>query len=189
MTMKFASRALRPLTILAVLCVLHETAAFAGDASPVSAVWETYRSPDGRFSVRFPGRPRIIPLSRATIMGTIHGSRHRVEFGDAQVSVSLMDLPAIATFILPASSILDQARSGIVEEGDGRLDATHDLLHQGYPARAFRYETSEPAVRFEEALLVLVGSRLYIVIASRPSPARTDGSFDDLFLSFEVWQD
>lgn len=195
--MDTALRALRPqilYALTALLCALPATPVRAEEtvarhSSPGPAVWETYRSPEGRFSVRIPGRPRIIPLRRSTILGPIYGSKHRVDFGDFHVSVSLMDLPAIATFILPSSSILDQARKGIVDEEDGRLDSTHDLIHQGYPARAFRYEIPQPEARSEEVLLILVESRLYIVIASRPAPAPQDELFANLFQTFQVWRD
>jgi hypothetical protein len=174
--------------LVALLCALLGTSVSAAEAMPSDpAVWETYRSPEGRFSVRIPERPQLIPLSRPTIMGPIYGSKYKVEMGESHVSVSFMDLPAIAIFVLPSSSILNKARTGIVEELDGKLGSSHDLIHQGYPARAFRYAVSDPEARSEEVLLVLVDSRLYIIIASRPMPAQPDDLFANLFQTFQVW--
>ncbi|HEY5656944.1 MAG TPA: hypothetical protein VIY27_04070 [Myxococcota bacterium] len=184
------SRALWLLVASALVCA----AARAGDldaagrgrlASPGIA----FSPPGGHFSVRLPVEPAAAATStRRTLLGAIAETTYRVEVGDRRFALELRDLPAVAVFLLPSGTILDRARDGLREAVGGRLLDAREAPHRGHPAREIVYEIPGEPLRVERALLVLVGGRLYIALATWPAAADAGPAVDRLFESFEVWE-
>jgi hypothetical protein len=59
---------------------------------------------------------------------------------------------------------------------------------QGYPAREVSFWVRAEQNLAGDALLVLVGSRLYVLVALGPQAERDASARDRFFRSFEVWR-
>jgi hypothetical protein len=59
---------------------------------------------------------------------------------------------------------------------------------QGYPAREVSFRVPAEQDLAGDALLVLVGRRLYVVVALGPQAERDASARDRFFRSFEVWE-
>jgi hypothetical protein len=177
-----------------ILCVASLWVCSAAPARPLEVAEPAqpasreiaFSPPDGRFSASFPAEPVVSTATRRTFLGAVVATRYAVETGDITVAVELHDLPRMARFLLPADAILGRARDRLVEDVGGRVVAAADALRGGFPARQVTYELERP-VRVEEALLVLVERRLYIVLATWPSGSAVPPAAQRLFESFEVW--
>ncbi len=146
-----------------------------------------FSPPEGRFRVVFPAEPVVSTASRRTFLGAVVETRYAVEIGDTSVAVELHDLPPLARLLLPAGAILGRARDRLVEGAGRRAVAARDAPHLGFPAREVTYDLSEQPARVEKALLVLVGSRLYIALATWPRASAIHSAAERLFETFEVW--
>jgi len=143
------------------------------DGDPVvseASVWRPFRSPEGRFSILFPGAPVVTSSERGTILGPVRGKRYAVEMGGTRVTVAFHDLPRIAIFLLTSGAILDRARESFLEDVGGRMIDSRSTTHDGFPAREVHYTRPDPASPEERALFVLVEGRLYLAIATEPGP-------------------
>jgi len=134
--------------------------------TPDLPAWPVFDSPEGRFRVSAPGAPVLTTSTQATFLGPIHQARYAFELAEGQVVVEHHDLPRIATLLLPAGAILGRAQSSLLEDVGGRLLESREVSQQGHPAREIHYEISGPPSLRERALLILVGNRLYLVIAT-----------------------
>lgn len=185
---RLLSRALTLLVASACLCA----GAQARDLDSVDRSWlaspgVAFSPPGGHFSVRVPVEPVTTTSSRRTLLGAISETIYAVEIADRRLAVELRDLPPVAVFLLPGGTILDRARDGLLEAVGGRLVDARETPHRGHPARELTYEIPEEPLRIERALLVLVGRRLYIALATWSAAAGSDPAADRLFETFEVW--
>lgn len=155
---------------------------------PLASREIAFSPPGGRFSVHVPAEPVVSAKTWQTLLGAVVETRYAVEIGDTSVAVELYDLPRLAAFLLPASAILGRARDRLVEGTGGRVVATRDAPHRGFPAREVTYEIAEQPIRVEKALLVLVEHRLYIALATCPRALAAHPAAERLFETFDVWQ-
>ena len=61
------------------------------------------------------------------------------------------------------------------------------VSRQGYPAREVSFRVRAEQGLAGDALLVLVGRRLYVLVTLGPQAEREASALDRFFRSFEVW--
>jgi hypothetical protein len=169
------------------ILIFSMTVAFvaAGMAEPE---WPQFRSERGRFAVKLPGSPEEIRGRRATLGGFVHWAEYIAKRGATEFRVEYHDLPWLATFLLSTDGLLDRARDGLVSEEHGHELSSGVASVQGHPAREVSFRIPAEQDLSGDALLVLVGERLYVVVAMGPQTQRDVSALDVFFRSFEVWE-
>jgi hypothetical protein len=151
-------------------------------------VWSTFESEAGRFHVELPAAPEVHTETSSTFFGAVSHTKYTLRVGDALVAVETHDFPALATSLFSSASILEQTRSGVLEDMQARQLEAHALTLQDMPALDFTYEVPGAPPRIERALAVLVRNRIYLVTGMAE---RSPGSHPEIrrFLeSFRFWQ-
>jgi hypothetical protein len=170
--------------LLAAASLLSMAVAAAG-ADPD---WLRFRSERGRFAVELPASPEEVRGRRATLGGSVHWTEYRAQAGATGFRVEHHDLPWLAKFLLSAPALLNRATDGLVEEEDGQELSRAAVSVQGYPAREVSFRVRAEQELAGDGLLVLVGGRLYVVVALGPQAERDAATLDRFFRSFEVWE-
>ncbi|MEM7412100.1 MAG: hypothetical protein AAF430_17870, partial [Myxococcota bacterium] len=158
-------------------------------ALPANAGWRVFASQAGRFEVEFPEHPKLRERERGTPLGAVRETKHIVDLADeTHVAIEVHDMPWLATRLVPSRSILDQVRSGILEDSSAVELQSQESVHQGEPAIDFTFRL--PNLRVERALAILVDSRLY-VLTGRAADAPPDDHPTILrfFDSFRFWRE
>ena len=170
--------------LLAAALALSMTAAAA---SP-ELEWIPFRSERGRFAVELPGSPEEIRDTRATLGGTVRRTEYLARRGATELRVEHHDLPWLATFLLTSDALLERSKNGLVSEEHGLELSSAGVLVQGYPAREVSFRVPAGQDLAGDALLVLVGRRLYVLVSLGPQAQRDATTLDRFFRSFEVWE-
>lgn len=170
--------------LLAAASVLSMAVTAAG-ANPE---WLRFRSERGRFAVELPGSPEEVRGRRTTLGGAVHWAEYRAQDGATEFRVEHHDLPWLAKFLLSTQALLKRATDGLVEEENGQELSSAAASVQGYPAREVSFRVRAEQELAGDGLLVLVGGRLYVVVALGPQAERDAASLDRFFASFEVWE-
>ena len=170
--------------------VVAAVSGIAAADEPGAASWTHFRSDEGRFEVTLPRSPVRETISRDTWLGAVTESKYSAERDGTVFAVEHHDLPRAAATLVPAGAILRRARNGILADEDGRELAWKDCTLAGREARELTYEVPGDPPYVEKLVLLLVGSRLYIVGAgsSETDPRDHHTAFFDSFhlLSPEV---
>jgi hypothetical protein len=131
-----------------------------------------YLSPDGRFSVCFPGVPKESDLPYdIKVDSTVS---HAVEY-DSDVthySVTYIDYPAESVPPDAVKQLLDNARDGglaRIAKADPRIIAESDITVQGYPGKHLQIELKGDAVLRQRILVA--GNRMYVFGVGTPKGA------------------
>ncbi len=156
-------------------------------ASAAERAWEPFRSEAGRFAVRLPAPPEQSRTSHGTLAGRVESAEFRVEAGAIELRVELHDVPAVASFLLSDGALLARAQHDLLTDERALEHRDFAATFQGHPAREVRYRLADGEGRDGRALLVLVGSRLYIAAALHPPGAASAPAVERFFDSFEVW--
>jgi len=173
-----------------VFCLLAVPLWLAPPALHAEGVaWRPYESPSGRFRVLLPASP--LPTSGVfeTRAGSIRELGVEVETAGLSLKIEHHDLPRLACLFLSDERILDFAASGLLDDRHGRLESAEPALVQGHPGRTLRYSRTDLGNRLEQARLVLVGNRLYIVLARADNASDSRAQIARFFNSFEIWED
>jgi hypothetical protein len=146
-------------------------------------------SSEGRFRAALPSRlPRPERRSRPTLLGTVHEVHYVLAWGEGRVSLEFYDLPRLATLIVPAGLLLEQAADGVVADMRARELERISLERQAHPARLVTYVLPGEPGAVERALIVLAGSRLYMVVVTSPPGAGLEPELDRIVDSFEIFE-
>jgi hypothetical protein len=170
------------------LLVAASAVSMAVVAGAAELEWLHFRSERGRFAVQLPESPEEIPDTRITLGGTVRWTEYRAGLGATEFRVEHHDLPWLAKFLLSGDSLLKRAKNGLVEEEHGHELSSAVVSVQGYPACEVSFRVLAEQDLGGDALLVLVGSRLYVVVALGPQVERDDSARERFFRSFEVWE-
>jgi hypothetical protein len=138
--------------------------------------------------VQLPGSPEEIRDTRATLGGTVRWTEYRARRGATELRVEHHDLPWLATLLLSGDALLKRAKNGLVEEEHGLELSSAGVSVQGYPAREVSFRVRAEQDLTGDALLVLVGRRLYVLVSLGPRAQRDASALDRFFRSFEVWE-
>jgi hypothetical protein len=98
------------------------------------------------------------------------------------------DLPWLAEFLLSGDALLKRAKDGLVSEEHGLELSSAAVSVQGYPAREVSFRVRAEEDLAGDALLVLVGRRLYVLVTLGPKAQRDASALERFFRSFEVWE-
>ena len=118
--------------------------------------WIRFEDPNGRFEVRFPGRPT--ETQAKTPRGEIHRSAEsRLPDGTSFVAM-YADLPPRS---IPVAEFFDDISERLAKAAGGtrRTWAIHNGRLQGYPAREFEFDRKDG--RVTAGAVFLVGDRFY----------------------------
>ncbi len=113
---------------------------------------------------------------------------YEVEGGRFRQRVEFHDIPRLATMVLPPESLLDQARTGVLEDNDARGATAQPISVRGHPGLALRYQPGGQPGTVEEARLYLVGSRLFVAFARSDESRPLREAAERFLASFDAWE-
>ncbi len=152
--------------------------------APVSA--ETFASKEGRFTVSILAKPTMAKTSvQAGAQSMVMYSYSAVVEGGS-LAIVYSDLPAGVPPADRIDNILDGAANGIVTNTNGSLVKSDKTEVAGCPARDLLWtvKTTNAEIR-GRASLILVGDRMYQVLAVGSGPFATSQPILDFFNSFK----
>ena len=150
--------------------------------------WIAFRSERGRFAVELPGSPEEIRDTRATLGGGVHWTEYRTVRDATELRVEHHDLPWLAKFLLSRDALLKRAKHDLVAEEHGLELSSAVASVQGYPAREVSFQVRADPDLAGDAIFVLVGRRLYVLVVLGPQAERDASVLDRFFASFEIWE-
>jgi hypothetical protein len=146
----------------AALLILVMAVAFGcGQKAPPG--WTAYNSPEGRYSVFFPGKPEL-----STNQSPAHTGETLTEYfaictdpdagGDVVYNVTYFDLAPQMAYSF------DEARDGYVKAVNGTLQSEKNIQFSGYPGRELKATTNSSGKDFNLVTrIILVEKRVYMV--------------------------
>jgi hypothetical protein len=131
--------------------------------------WQRIASTAGGFSVAMPATPTAQTERVETAYGVVVVDALSATVGDMFYAVAWSDYPPETRRARPGR-LLDEVRDRARRRGNGRVVAERSFTFAGYPGRDVEIE-SHPVpdvTMLSRARLILVGTRLYQVIAAGP---------------------
>jgi hypothetical protein len=155
--------------------------ALAQAPSP-AAEWRMFESADGRFKVLFPGAPVVKREKFRSGIGDIASTRHTAGDAEATYDVTYNDYPKERVAKLPAATLLESARDGLVLRAKGHLNSDRPVTLGKVPGREIEIMGEDGTVY--RIRLLLAGTRMYQLTALARVPARPQEK--KLFDSFQL---
>ncbi len=152
------------------------TVAFVLTAGVSVADDKDFTSKTGKFSARFPGKPKEQDIAAAGASG----KSVTLEVNGNTYSVTYADLPAAAAAVLNMPELLDQVldgtRDAAVTQMKGKLLDSSKIKLDGNAGREFKVELPEKKVM--QNRMYLVGTRVYqvMVVGSKDFVAGDDAA-------------
>ncbi len=154
-------------------------------AAPAQEAWVQVAPSDGGFTVLAP--PNVKPAAKdmSTPLGKLTFRAYYSGQGDIAFVVLYTDYPAGSLRKYTASQILTSARNTAVAQVFAKVQSDKAVTFKGYPARDLLMSaTNRDAVI--RCRMVLVGRRLYEVMAAWPTKMAKDPSVDRFLSSFRI---
>lgn len=144
-----------------------------------------FTSAEGKFKVEFPDNPNPVTGTddRGTV--TVNGSREQTQ---ERFAVKVFDLPAKYRGLPPDEALEQLALAELKAEG-GRERTHHEVVkHDGFPAYDVTDADQVPGFQRRNTLVrcVLVGNRVYAVVAQGPNMQPQAWWVRKFFVSFEI---
>lgn len=160
-----------------ILLVLLMPAGFAFSQEPITKLpqtsspeanptnWKTFESAEGRFSIQFPGTPKVgtEPLDSAGQV-VLHKSSLTTK---AEYGVIYADYPMKIEGAAAAKQILDDGAKGAVAGVSSELLSISEISLSGNPGRALKERMKDGAIM--QMRMFLVGQRLYQIAITMPT--------------------
>ena len=129
-----------------------------------STNWKTFESAEGRFSIQFPGTPKVgtEPLNSVNQV-VLHKSSLTTK---AEYGVIYADYPMKIEGAAAAKQILDDGAKGAVAGVSSELLSISEISLSGNPGRALKERMKDGAIM--QARMFLVGQRLYQIAITLP---------------------
>ena len=133
------------------------------------AAWPETRSPEGRFSAKFPAAPQRTTKPMRTALGNLSAHLFLVDQkGEPFYAIAYVDYPKDRMQGKPTEELLDKARDSAVANVGGKLVSESKITLAGFPGREVRVEK----IRGDMVLvcrLFLADDRLYqaLVVVGR----------------------
>ncbi len=146
-----------------------------------------FRSPDGRFSLRFPTKPRLDRQLLETPNGTIELVTIACDYSVVKAYwASYSEYPSSYISTRAPDEILDEARETVVRKLGERTIFTvlADTTRQGQPAQRFRARDGHFHAEYE---LVLAGNRLYQLGVLRDGAYPPKVDVEAFLAGFRLW--
>lgn len=144
-----------------------------------------YESKDGKYAVAFPGVPSV----ESKKAGELTLSTASAEAKGVAYMVIHSDLPAETVKASKAEDILENGEKGLVDNFKAKVTKSQSTTFskEKYPARNVTAEVKVDATTLQLRLrIVLVGNRVYQVLAIGSPDAVSGAAADKFFESFEV---
>ncbi len=137
--------------------------------------WKLYRSPEGRYTVLFPGIPAERRGTVKTTVGPLEWIDRTVSLGDSwEYRVSESPVPEVLVQRFDAriaATAFENAKRGFLLKLKGSLTAEHEVALSGHAGREWRCVVPATALREELVVIVrtyLIGSYYTTVVYEAP---------------------
>ncbi|PWT93883.1 MAG: hypothetical protein C5B55_03670 [Blastocatellia bacterium] len=128
--------------------------------------WKKYSSNEGRFSVDFPGTPKLSTEEAGTPSGKFTVNKCNVTTL-AEYGVIYTDFPTKIDGSEAANAVLDNGAKAAVSRVKSKLLSITEINVGGYPGRLLKEEMRDGSIMY--AKMILAGQRLYQVAVTMPS--------------------
>ncbi|MGH0032568.1 MAG: hypothetical protein ACQGVC_22480 [Myxococcota bacterium] len=149
-------------TLIGIMVLVAAGGAQAEDA------WSKFASEEGRFSVEVPSPPVKSQLEQKSFIGTVTSYILTSESGKDRYTVDYSDIPHFALHFAGPDTIYEHAKGALLKKTFGKAVSYDDATVGGHAGKQLVYDTppkeGHPEMR-GDAVLVLVGTRLYVVDA------------------------
>jgi hypothetical protein len=141
-------------------------AGLAGSAAAEDPAWASFTSKDGRFSVEVPSQPVQTETQQKSFVGTVTNHIFTATSGHDTFTVDYSDIPHFALHFAGPDTIYEHAKGALLQQTYGKQTAYSDVPVSGVQGKRLVYDTpaapDHPEMR-GDAILVLVGTRLYVI--------------------------
>ena len=151
-----------------VLCGLAPVAIMAllGSEAWGEQAWATVTSKEGRFSIEMPGQPAKTETHQKSFVGTVTNHIFTAESGKDTFTLDYSDIPHFALEFAGSDTIYEHAKGALLKQTFGKATSYADVTVSGTKGKRLIYDTppvpGHPEMR-GDAILVLVGTRLYVI--------------------------
>lgn len=128
--------------------------------------WTTFTSQEGRFSVAVPAEPVKTETHQKSFIGEVTNHIFTTESGTDTFTVDYSDIPHFALDFAGADTIYEHAKGALLKKTFGKPTSYEDLTVSGERGKRLVYDTPSVPDHAEmrgDAVLVLVGTRLYVI--------------------------
>jgi hypothetical protein len=156
-----------------------------GEQGAQASVWKEFVSQEGQYSVWMPGKPKSETQPVSTPVGVIQLHLVALDTPDMAFIVGYSDYPEYLVRSGDPDQMLSGARDGAVANVGGKLIGERQIRYQGYPGREIWIEAPiEDQIGLAHARVVLVGARLYQVLAAGPKTGFPSNTAEQFLNSF-----
>src|SRR3989338_5066547 len=145
----------------------------------------SFDSPQGGFSIHFPGQPKLSVSQDQTSAGAITEYTYTDSTKSLQLTANYQDVPGIADFF--ANHALEDAKKGLLQDMNATLLKARMVQLGDFPGLQIAFDAAAtetfPAA-YGEAHFYLVRKRLYVLVALAPKDKpdmQNIGNFLDSF--------
>jgi hypothetical protein len=124
--------------------------------------WQPFKSPEGRFSVLFPGRPKIVTQEQSTGEGKMVSHRFQLASPHAVYEVSFVEFPFKVDAPEKAKGMLDAVREDVLASDKGELLSEAEMVIEGHAGRGMIW-IAENGSRYQ-AKYFLSNNRIYSLL-------------------------
>jgi hypothetical protein len=180
----------RPIAACATLACLA-LAAVTGPLAPEARAqqeWVTFTSEDGRFSVTVPVHPVKTETHQKSFIGEVTNHIFTSESEPDSFTVDYSDIPHFALDFAGTDTVYEHAKGALLKKTYGKPTTYEDTKVGGHEAKRLVYDTPTKPGHVEmrgDAVLVLVGDRLYVIDAVVPE-AQADVKSERFLSSIEI---
>lgn len=142
--------------------VTKQPSSSAPEANPTN--WQTFESAEGRFSIQFPGTPKVgIEPTDPAGQVVLHKASLTTK---AEYGVIYADYPMKIEGTAAAKQVLDDGAKGAVNAVSSELLSISEISLSGNPGRTLKERMKDGAIM--QARMFLVGQRLYQIAVTVP---------------------
>ncbi len=151
---------------------------------------QEYMSPEGRYRVQFPGKPKVADRTEQTPLGPIINKVATTkDWSQTERTVAYADFPGGLIHLGNKDRMLDGACQGFATGSNLVIQSKMPIAKNGHPGREVAFETQEghPAGKLTgRTRIYLVGARLYQLTVAGPRGRITPETMESFLDSFEL---
>jgi len=159
--------------------LLVALAVASGSEARKENAWVSFASKEGRFSIEFPSSPVRSETHQKSFIGTITNHVFTSESDERIFTVDYSDIPHFALDFAGAETIYEHAKGALLQKTFGKQRSYSDATISHAQGKRLVYDTP-PAPGYPpmrgDAVLVLVGTRLYVIDAVAPEAEADSGA-------------
>jgi hypothetical protein len=145
--------------------------------------WQKFQSPEGRFSVLLPGRPKEEVTTITTAVGPVAYHYYSVDLQNGFYGVGYSDFPVDPVAVSGLDSVLNGARNGALANMQAKLVSEQNIEIQGQRGRELIMLAYDGKVTLKVRMFV-VNSRLFMVMAGTSTRMFISDDLERFFGSF-----